>query len=96
VSAATLEVCASCAYTSIQDAVDDAVDGDDVVLMGGTFSEQVTIESSITLRGEWGTTNIIDAYGRAFHRTVHVLGEEVVIRNIEVTNTGVSDDGCEI
>lgn len=37
--------------SAIQDAVDDASDGDTVVITGGTYHERVTIDKSITLRG---------------------------------------------
>ena len=46
-------------YTTIQAAVDDADDGDEVVVMPGTYSEAVTIEKDITVRGEGPVEEIV-------------------------------------
>lgn len=95
-AAATLDVCASCTYTSIQDALDASANGDEVLLMGGTFSEAIEISTEITLAGDWGTTNVIDGYGLAVPVLVKVSADDVVIRNIEITNFGYDSGGCQL
>ena len=51
-------------YTSIQDAVDAAVDGDTVFVYSGMYEEHVIISSkSISLQGEDKDSTIIDAGG---------------------------------
>ena len=51
-------------YTSIQDAVDVAIDGDTVYVYSGKYEEHVVISSkSITLQGEDKDSTIIDAGG---------------------------------
>lgn len=64
-------------YTKIQDAINDAEDGDTVYVYSGTYTS-VTIYNSITLLGENKYTTIIDANG-----------EEM---GITITGDGYSDD----
>ena len=50
--AATSTVCASgCDFTTIQDAVNAAADGDTINIGAGTYNESVTIDKSLTLAG---------------------------------------------
>jgi parallel beta-helix repeat protein len=48
-------------YSKIQDAIDDAIDGDTVYVYSGTYYEQVGLDKSINLIGENRDTTIIDA-----------------------------------
>lgn len=51
-SAATLDVCPSgCTFTTIQSAVNAATAGDTIDIGAGTYTESVTIDRSLTLRG---------------------------------------------
>ena len=47
-------------YTKIQDAIDDASDGDTVFVYNGTYYENVIVHKAINLVGEDATTTIID------------------------------------
>jgi parallel beta-helix repeat protein len=49
-------------YTKIQDAIDNASDGDTVYVYNGTYYENIIINKSISLIGEDKNTTIIDGY----------------------------------
>lgn len=50
-------------YTHIQDAVDDASDGDTVFVFNGTYYEHLLIDRAITLLGENAAYTIVDGFG---------------------------------
>jgi parallel beta-helix repeat protein len=102
VSAATLCVkpggSPSC-FASIQDAVDAASPGDTIKVAAGTYTEQVAIEQSLTLRGKTGATikapSPMVAVGPANMKSiVRVTGDttEVTIDGFIITGPG--DGGC--
>ncbi|OYT42412.1 MAG: hypothetical protein B6U78_01240 [Candidatus Aenigmarchaeota archaeon ex4484_224] len=59
VLANTLTVCSSgCNYTSIQQAINNANDGDTIIVANGTYNEQIIIDKSIIIQGQGDTTII--------------------------------------
>jgi parallel beta-helix repeat protein len=73
-------------YSTIQEAVNNAVDGDTILVSAGTYYEHVTINKSISLVGENAETTIID--GNNTGHTVHILSDYVNVTGFTVQNSG--------
>ena len=73
-------------YTKIQDAINDANDGDTVFVYSGTYYENVVVDKSINLIGEDRITTIIDGGGHG--DVVLVDTNHVQIMNFTITNGG--------
>jgi len=81
---------------SIQDAIDNASDGDTIIVHDGTYSEKLVIDKELTLKA--GSTPILDGgnttYGPAVHITAdNVTFEGFIIRNYISNYTNISDIG---
>jgi parallel beta-helix repeat protein len=74
-------------YTKIQDAIDNANDGDTVYVYSGLYRENVVVDKSITLQGEDRNTTIVD--GGKVKETVLINTELVTVSNLGVTNAGI-------
>ncbi len=86
-------VCASgCDYSSIQDAIDAAINGDTIDLAGETYTEVITIDKSILLAGHGIDSTIVQANVISFTTSTPVIsisGDiEVEIINLTVQNGG--------
>ena len=89
-------------YTSIQEAINDAVDGDTIFVYSGVYHEDIIINKSISLIGEDKDTIIIYNGSRGFfhEEVIHVISNNVVISGFTVENImdygrGVKLDGAE-
>jgi parallel beta-helix repeat protein len=71
-------------YTCIQDAIDNASNGDTVYVYSGVYYENVIVDKSIELIGENKDTTIID--GTRWD-TVTVIAEDVKITRFTIQNT---------
>ncbi|MEM7351546.1 MAG: hypothetical protein AAF657_12110 [Acidobacteriota bacterium] len=84
--AATLQVCGSCSYTTIQAAVDAAASGDMIEIAPGTYYESVSITApgSLLLQPSSGRVTI-DATG--FDRALEILdpGAIVTLKDMDLT-----------
>lgn len=73
-------------YSRIQDAIDNASDGDIIFVYSGVYYEHVKIKKSIKLIGENKNETIIDAYN---HGTcVEIRRKNVLISNFTIRNAG--------
>jgi hypothetical protein len=63
--AATLDVCSSCTYTTVTDAVAAAVDGDVIDVGAGTWAESVVLSHSVTLQGAGAGSTFLSGAGPA-------------------------------
>src|SRR5690606_29426719 len=74
-------------YTSIQDAIDAAVDGQMVLVGAGEWLERVVIDKAITLRGHGDDTIIRpvnDGVINADDRAITVTADGVTIESLQV------------
>ncbi|HUU74907.1 MAG TPA: right-handed parallel beta-helix repeat-containing protein, partial [Methanoregulaceae archaeon] len=100
--AATITVCDSgCNYTSIQDAVNHAVDGDTIEIYSGQYNEAVVVNRSLTLTGiDTGTGfPVIDASGAEFGVTLESPDTLLYRLNITGANSSavlLQNDGEEL
>ncbi len=71
-------------YTSIQDAINDASDGDTIFVYSGIYYENIVIDKSIKLIGEDAETTIID--GMRKNDTVIIIANNVFISRFTIKN----------
>ncbi|HEC75996.1 MAG TPA: hypothetical protein ENI33_01905, partial [Thermoplasmatales archaeon] len=83
-------------YSKIQDAIDNASNGDTIFVYSGIYYENVVINKSINLIGENKNTTIID--GNNTGDVVYVTANNVSIRNFTIRNSGNNwrDSGIKI
>ena len=75
-------------YCEIQDAVDDAVEGDNIQVRAGTYGRVVIDTDNITIQGIGGGEVIIDAAGLIGGSGVTLNADGVMIRRLTVENAG--------
>jgi parallel beta-helix repeat protein len=83
-------------YSKIQDAIDDAGDGDTVFVYNGTYYENIEVDKTISLIGEDRYTTIID--GGKTGSVVNISKNNVTITNftIKVSGNTIDDGGIRI
>jgi hypothetical protein len=69
-------------FTSIQEAINNAQDGDTIFVYAGTYHEHLTISKSITLMGEEKDDTIID--GDDYGKVIFVTGDNVSISGFTI------------
>lgn len=92
----TLHVCADCEFTSLQDALSVAEDGDVIQMAAGSYAGPVVIDKAITLVGDPGDPNVPGAGAEAPVITGVGLSQEttMVIDTDGVTVQGLSFVGA--
>ncbi len=100
VMAETYTVCHSgCNFTTIQSAIDAAVDGDIIEIQSGHYSGPAVVNRSLILRGvDTGTGYpVIDAEGAEFAVTLEAAGVQLFSMNITGANSSpvrIESDNC--
>jgi len=86
-------------YSSIQDAIDNASNGDTVFVYNGTYYENILIDKSINLVGENKSNTVIDGGGIYGFDVIHVSFDRVTISGFLIQNSGkwhMEDAGIDI
>jgi parallel beta-helix repeat protein len=73
-------------YSTIQEAIDNAVHGDTIFVKAGTYYEHVVVSKTVSLVGENVSTTIID--GNDTGHVVHIVRNNVNITGFTVRNSG--------
>lgn len=73
-------------YTNIQNAIDNASDGDIVFVYSGSYYENVLINKSISLVGENKSSTIID--GRKKRDVIKIVSSNVLVQHFLINNSG--------
>jgi parallel beta-helix repeat protein len=73
-------------FPTIQEAINNAVDGDNIFVKAGTYYENVIVDKSLTLLGEDKETTIID--GNMIGNVVTVIKDYVNIRAFTIQRSG--------
>jgi len=81
-------------YTKIQDAINDASEGDTVFVYNGTYVENVVVDKSINLFGEKRNNTIVDGNENGY--VVHVCSDWVNISGFTIKNCSYSCSGVYI
>jgi nitrous oxidase accessory protein len=77
-------------YTTIQDAINDAYDGDTVYVFNGTYYENIELSKRLCLIGEDKKTTIID--GKHEGCTINLSSENAIIKNFTIIGGGFDTD----
>jgi len=84
-------------YTRIQDAIDDASNGDTVFVYSGYYTEEITIDVSINLIGEnKDSTSIVGEDTKDHIDVITITVDNVKVSEFTVKLSGSADDGISI
>ena len=73
-------------FSTIQEAINNAIDGDTIFVKAGTYYEHVFVNKSISLQGEDVRTTIID--GNDTGNVVYIVRNDVNITGFTIRNSG--------
>lgn len=84
-------------YSTIQNAINDAEDGDSILVKAGIYQENLVIDKKIVLEGESSGNTVID--GNGTDDVVLVKSDKVEIKGFKIINSGrgvTTNAGIEI
>ena len=99
VEAATLIVGSGQTYTKIQDAIDNATNGDTIRVWDGSYNEGININKQLSILGNGTTKSIINGSGH--YNTVQISANWVnisgfTIKNADSTQSSDNDGGIKL
>ena len=74
-------------YTQIQDAIDDAGNGDTIFVYNGTYNENIVIDISVNLIGENRDNTVID--GGSSGNTIKIVYDNVSVTSFTIQHGGI-------
>ena len=85
-------------YKSIQDAIDNAIDGSIISIKSGFYSEIINIYKPISLIGENKFTTKINPISDVNKYAIRLEAPDVIIKNLSITNgaSGIYSTGIRI
>lgn len=82
-------------YSKIQDAIDNASDGDTIFVYSGVYYENIVINKSISLVGENREKTIIKGCNR-YRDVINITASNVIVRNFKICNASILYPGIKI
>jgi len=82
-------------YTTIQEAISDATNGDTVFVYNGTYSENINIGKKISVIGEDATNTIIDGVAGG-DSVVFILANQVELSGFTIEGNPSGQDGVQV
>ena len=73
-------------YTHIQDAINNASDGDTIFVYSGIYHENIIVDKSIIILGENAEETII--VGNGYENVVNITADNAIIKNFGIRNSG--------
>jgi parallel beta-helix repeat protein len=73
-------------YTTIQEAINNANDGDTILVRSGTYHEDVVVNKTVSLIGENSATTILDGRGNSL-LILAIVKSDAIVGNLTVRNT---------
>ena len=89
VSAETFYVCPGCQFTDIQEAIDNAFDGDTIIVAPGTYTEPLILGKDIVLSGSGPEKTILNVDGNAITCAKGTICGKIKNFYIQATNYGI-------
>ena len=81
-------------YTTIQEAVNAASEGDTIYVYNGVYQENVLVGKSLTLTGEYKQKTVID--GRNADNVITIMADNVQISGFSITNGKIFNAGISV
>ena len=83
-----VEINGKCDYTSIQEAIDNACEGETILIKSGFYNETINIKKRITLLGEDKNKTIINPISARNKYAIRLGSPNIIIKNLSISNGG--------